>query len=956
MRVVPTRAPWVALVCTWAVLVASTLFISTGLISAPAAAATIPIKSPNDHNRYRIIELSNGLQALLISNPHTDMAAAAMDVATGSGDDPTDRPGLAHFCEHMLFLGTRKYPKADSYQTFISNHGGSHNAMTMFQHTNYFFDITPDALAPALDRFAQQFTAPLFNAKYVSREKHAVASEYQAKRKLDSLRYYSAYRQALNPAHPLSHFSVGNLKTLADHPGDPVRKDLIHFYRTHYSANIMKLVVYGKQPLDQLEKMVRARFSAIPNRHLTPTAYPMPIFRPGSLPALLRVQSIKDRRDLSLDFPIPSTRADYPVKPVYYLANLLGHEGKGSLTDILKQAGLAQALAAGKGQDTGDGATLNLDISLTKAGYEHWHEVVALTFDYIDRIRMGGIKSIYHEENRRLAQIAFRYHEQSQPIQLVSALAQRLQEVKPRDVLQAPYLLTRYAPDEYRRLLDHLTPDNVLISLMSPQPLKGKVKKTTWYDTPYQLSAFSLKATLDAQRNNPLAARLALPTPNPFIPDKLALLPGKTMNRPEHLEKGPISVWYARNTAFGTPKADVYINFRSPTANRSPKDYDLAQILTQTIADQLDSFSYPAELAGLDYDIYPHLRGITVRVGGYDEKLHVLLEKVLQALMQPNFDPQQFRIHKQQLLDSLSNARNNMPYQQALDRTQELLLSNLWDEQSRLKAAHALTLQDLEHFSRQFGKALEPVMLVDGNLSRASALGLASMVNALALNHARAVEVPRSRVHALPTDTSLHFRWPVNHPDTGYVRYIQGTSTQYRERASFMLLGQILSSPFYDSLRTRQQLGYVVFASDFPMLDVPGLGLVVESPKLGPKQLDQKVSEFLKQYEGRLKGMSEQTFRQHKRSVIAQLKEKPKQLRGLSQRYWNDIDRANFRFDSRERLIAAIRALKKQDIVQLYQTQIAQEHRSLLVTTSKDADTRGNAAVRRLIREQVYVQ
>jgi len=921
-----------------------------------ALASATPAKSPNDHNRYRIVTLDNGLQALLISNPATETAAAAMDVATGSGDDPEARPGLAHFLEHMLFLGTRKYPQPDAYQTFISKHGGDHNAMTMFQHTNYFFDISADALAPALDRFAQQFTAPLFNSEYVSREKHAVASEYRSKRKLDGLRYYSAYRQALNPDHPLSRFAVGNLKTLADRPDESVRQDLVRFYRHHYSANTMKLVVYGKQPLDQLEKMVRGRFSEIPNRHLKPTRYTMPLFRPASLPALLKVKSIKDRRDLSLVFPIPSSKQAYPFKPVDYVANLLGHEGQGSLLDVLKRAGLAQSLSAGQGTDTGDGSTFNLDIALTKAGFRDWKKVVALSFDFINKVRDQGIKALYFDENRRLAGINFRYHEKSQPIDLVSRLARRLQDVRPDDVLRAPYMYTHYAPDAYRQVLDRLTPDNVLLSVMSPAPLKGDVRKTRWYDTPYELASADMKQLLAEGADGKLEKQLALPEPNPFIPDRLSLVPGKTMARPEQLQSAPISLWYARDTSFGTPKADVYINLRSPIANGSPRDADLTRLLVRTVQDQLDSFTYPARLAGLRYDIYPHLRGITVRVGGYDEKIHVLLEKVLAAVMHPQLSEAQFRIHKQQLLESLKNTRQNQPYNQAMSRTQELLLSNLWTDDARLKAARDLKLADLKRFSTRFGKALQPVMLAHGNLTRASALTLANMSTALTMEHAKLVDVPRTRVFSLPTNSNLHFRWPVDHPDTGYVRYFQGSDTSFRQQADFLLLGQVLSSPFYDSLRTRQQLGYVVFATPFPLLDVPGLGLIIESPKAGPEKLDQQVGEFLKGYRKRLETMPEKSFKQHQQAVISRLEEKPKQLQDVSERYWGEIDRANYRFDSRSELIKAVRKRSREDIVRLYSSDIVPERRSLLVTTSKDASEDGNGRVRTLVRHEPFVQ
>ena len=81
--------------------------------------------SPHDDRAYRLLRLPNGLRALLASDPSSEHAAAAMCVDVGASHDPPDLPGLAHFCEHMLFLGSRKYPDESAYKKFLATHGGS---------------------------------------------------------------------------------------------------------------------------------------------------------------------------------------------------------------------------------------------------------------------------------------------------------------------------------------------------------------------------------------------------------------------------------------------------------------------------------------------------------------------------------------------------------------------------------------------------------------------------------------------------------------------------------------------------------------------------------------------------------------------------------------------------------------------------------------------------------------
>jgi len=107
-------------------------------------------KSPGDPKEYRLVMLRNGLRALLVSSPGAERSGAAVSVGTGSFGDPVTIPGLAHFLEHMLFMGTAKYPNEDEYMKFITDHGGIDNAFTAGEETNYYFDINSDYFEEAV--------------------------------------------------------------------------------------------------------------------------------------------------------------------------------------------------------------------------------------------------------------------------------------------------------------------------------------------------------------------------------------------------------------------------------------------------------------------------------------------------------------------------------------------------------------------------------------------------------------------------------------------------------------------------------------------------------------------------------------------------------------------------------------------------------------------------------------
>jgi len=66
-------------------------------------------------------------------------------------NEPKDLPGLAHFCEHMLSMGTEKYPKENEFSKFLSEHGGSCNAATSLENTMYYFGLVHTHFKEALD-------------------------------------------------------------------------------------------------------------------------------------------------------------------------------------------------------------------------------------------------------------------------------------------------------------------------------------------------------------------------------------------------------------------------------------------------------------------------------------------------------------------------------------------------------------------------------------------------------------------------------------------------------------------------------------------------------------------------------------------------------------------------------------------------------------------------------------
>jgi secreted Zn-dependent insulinase-like peptidase len=205
-------------------------------------------------------------------------------------------------------------------------------------------------------------------------------------------------------------------------------------------------------------------------------------------------------------------------------------------------------------------------------------------------------------------------------------------------------------------------------------------------------------------------------------------------------------------------------------------------------------------------------------------------------------------------------------------------------------------------------------VLSHGNRRADEALAMAQTVNRVLRHNAEVAEPASIDVVQLNPQETLVQTLELEHDDSAVTLYLQGEDTQPGTRAAYMLLGEMLSAPFYTELRTEQQLGYVVFASAMPLLNVPGLALVVQSPVADPLTLAQKMEQFLRDSTPLFSQLDATALDAVKASTLSRLLQKETSLSQRSGRYWQELDRGELGFNSREKLAAAIESLSVADL------------------------------------------
>ena len=186
-------------------------------------------KSPSDQREYNIFTLKNGIDVITVSDPDLVTSAATLSVGVGAFQDPEDAQGIAHFLEHMLFMGSKKFPEPNEYMQFIQENGGDTNAFTAAEQTTYLFSINSSKFEPALDRLSSSVKDPLFEPSMVGKEINAVNSEWLLSRQEDSFIQQRTAGITGNPDHPRTKLGVGNKDTLSDSEKELLRK-LNSFY------------------------------------------------------------------------------------------------------------------------------------------------------------------------------------------------------------------------------------------------------------------------------------------------------------------------------------------------------------------------------------------------------------------------------------------------------------------------------------------------------------------------------------------------------------------------------------------------------------------------------------------------------------------------------------------------------------------------------------------------------
>ncbi|KAJ2885077.1 metalloprotease [Coemansia asiatica] len=893
--------------------------------------------SPNDKHQYRLIRLPNNMVVVCVQDTDAKQAAAVLSVSIGCSADPPELLGLAHFLEHMLFRGSAKYPNENDFEEYISRNSGENNAATDTLETFYYFRVDNNALEGSLDRLSCFLTDPLMDADCTDRELNAVDSEFKSNLQSDPRRSFIILKSAASHSHSFSKFGTGNIKTLkesAEKHGLNIREELLKFHKKFYSADIMKLIIVGNHSLDELTEWAVSMFSAVESKGNTKPVELSHPFGQRELGRVLRYESVGKRNELRFVFAIPEIKSIYKQSPYKYICSLLQRSDEGSLLLYLKNMGLANNIAAYHyGLDYDNFNMFTVHVYTTPDGTGRFAEIAHALFAYLQMLTKTGPQKWYYEELKAICEIDYRFFVQQDAEDWRDFILKNIHNeyLEPEHVIYKSRSISLFDPELIAKQLQYLTPTNYTLLIQTKEHKDVECSsEEEFYGIKYDLRNLPASLTNEMAIDEKLICNFHMPAPNAYLPESLA-----AVDKPDDISaivvaKEPtlllmndkLEVWFKRDDQFFVPRGSIKLSFYAPEVLQTPRVFATAILYIWYVEDVLEREFYSAGLASLFFRVYLANAKICISASGLSDKLPDLVCDIASRLKSLTIDKLIFDMCK----TSLDDAYANMVYKRALDQT-SYYSSNLnespeWHYSMVSKEVSSLNIGDLQTFADRIFEKTYAKMIMAGNFYEQNALDIAKQIDGIVGCLPLPVHMRTTSLVHLFDPGYYIFRSLVadkDCKDNAIICQFQCTLgiDKFQDCVRFLLL-KILNEPFYDQLRTKEQLGYIVHASARKLGQAKGyLSFEIQGER-SPIYLTMRIDSFLQNFRQTLLDYDQAKLDTTITSLVNSWKEDYKSISQEANDFWHYISNNSYEFDNLQTYIKITSGITKNDLLEFW--------------------------------------
>jgi len=885
----------------------------------------IAIRKPvTDKRDYLHTTFKSGLRVLAVHDPEAEKSAFSVAVEAGSLEDPADFQGLAHFCEHMLFLGSAKYPDKEAFSKQLALFGGTHNAYTSSEETVYFNEIGNEGFEKGLDIFAQFFISPSFDESMVDKEIHAVDSEHKKNQPDTQRRLWHLLRSRANPKNPMHQFATGDLQTLKLQPekeGKSLVKALREFHTKNYCAGRLHLVLISNKTTSDLLEVAHRHFddlpasseSSCPSRPVYSKDTPYSKSQ-GNLGRSFTVGT-HGAPELWIVLPMPSLKQRYKELSEAYVWNALAHYGPGSLKALLMKEDLSQQYSY-FAENSVAGSVMFITFSLTAKGAKNTDRVLEYFFTYVNSLKKKGVDSKLLNSMQTLRAVEFDYQEKRpSEFDFVRRVASSLPNYAPEDLLTGGVLMDKPNVEHIKEVLSAISADNMNVALVSPSFNESSSKyHEHYYDFGYDEQAIdpALISRMEASSGYGLA-----PPPNlQYVPTNVTLInEGISGDEPEQLlKKGRVEMWWLGLGEVRLPKAIITMKVGfAPEIVKKAEDSVLSSMHVRLVQQALEESTDALQTCGLSYSVTAQNDGLSISFQGFDEHIVELIKMVLPSVRSLKVTEALFEMTRRQLLVDLADMTKLQPYQHALEAFEVVTVKGRYSRkemQHVVQDAKLVNMAAHQKFLDTLFAEAQLTMLFAGNIERSRALRITTVVE-------KALDITRDQKE-LTHDGYLQVVDPkeevevrvsnpiVNDPNSATLAVYQFGVPSIADRVHLAMLGEVIDRPVFEVLRTEHQLGYVVFGYVAPHTSIVEVRVLVQGFREQPDHVEELIESTVQNLTGRIANMGQEEFNTRKSALRTSLTKKAATMSQFAGRYWAQIWDETYCFQKRSLQLAHV--------------------------------------------------
>jgi insulysin len=868
-------------------------------------------KSKNDKRQYEYLKLQNNLQCLIISDDTDSMCGACLNVNVGSVNEKIE--GLAHFLEHMVFMGSEKYPDSNDFMSSINKNGGSTNAYTSDTDTNYHFTISPSEFMLTLDKFAQFFTHPLLKEEYVNREINNVDSECKKNLLDDMWIQMELYKTIVHEMHPINHFSCGDVKSLKI---DNIYQELKKFHDKFYDAKYMTLVIFTNNDnkndnnIEKIKSIIYETFGQIKtdnNKNINR-------LHGKILKDNMLVKYVPQREEHFLTVLLEGhSELDELKTPYHFLTYILGNELENSLYEYLLDKGFITKISVNEGLAFDDYTILNIECILTDLGLENYKKVYNYIIKYIEFIleklkTNDELLSKHYLELMQTNKNNFEFWEQNDIIDTMISLSICLKEHIPKEyILSYDTHLTDYNTicEEVRKCFETYC---VGVSLGSKKYCESCTKKFPRYNVLYENEKIEIY--------NDVINDFKLPILNKFICYNLKFdMSIEQSKEPIKLDNNKYNSFYYGDIKYNTPMTDIRVIIKVPNILNSVETYVAMVLYLNSAYGDINELKEMAQIAlyklyiKLDYDV------LYILLSGYTEKIDLVVE-LIRKMFNDKFRERSFKTSHYELSKNLKNYSKSNPLTQLNILFEKEVYLKYFTPEEQYKVCKKMSMERcIELFKQNYTDCRVNILTI-GNLTKDKAIILNEKIYESINVKSQAEIVLTDNINRFGELKTKIIKSP-NKKEENTVGSVIYDLFRFRKHytknwKSMVLFSRIYTTmvvnKYFYELRTKKQMGYIVRAKilllDSNYHSSLFLQFIIQSPKYSVKKIIDETNNFIiNENKFILENMTDVEYDIIRDAEYSKLKKNFISLSDIGSYFMNSILDESFKFDIKESLL-----------------------------------------------------